>query len=251
MSKIKLYSSILILLSLCFSSCSMEKRIYSPGYHVEWGNGNGNGNGIFGNKELVSGISSEQIELNKLEVIEQSEKASHMVDNSNEAIDQNIIASVNNESIVLDTKEKNNFSGIQKKDNNYQEVTINSSIKSDFKSGIKTFSENSDQEPKINTLGLISFISAFLPLVFLPLIIVGILPSLLLGAISLRQFKRNPEKYKYKWMATFGVIVGYIGCSLGILLSLVAVLFGEPIWLILGGICFINIIVSTYIITNP
>jgi hypothetical protein len=239
MSKIKLYFSILILLEVCFSSCTMEKRIYSPGYHVEWKNGNR----IFGKKELVPDISREQIELNKLEAIEQSEKVSYMIDNSNEVIDQYIIASVNNESIILDKKGKNNFSTIQK-NNNYQEVIINSSIKSDFKNGVKTFSENSDQEPRNNKFGLISFISAILSIVF-----IGILPSLLLGAISLRQFKRNPEKYKNKWMAIVGVVVGYIGCSYGILLSLGLTFFwGGPVWLILGGICLIDIIVSTIII---
>jgi|GEM_PF-2138447 len=236
MSKIKFYFSTLLLLVLCFSSCTTEKKFYSSGYHVDWNNSNR----ILVKKELINDSSRDHTELNKLASFEQSEIESYFVNNSTTKFDQNVIASVDNESVILAKKELINLATIQQREENKQEVTINSSIKSD----IKTITKNPDEEPKTNTLALISFISAILSLV----VYVGIIPSLLLGAIALRQFKRNPEKYKNKWMAKVGVLVGYIGCSLGILASLALAMFGGPIWLILGGLCAINIIVSTVII---
>ncbi len=239
MSKFKLNFLTILLVVLCFSSCTMEKRIYSSGYHIEWKNGNR----ILAKKEFENDKRREQTELNKVVTIEQSEMAGYMVKNTSTTIDQNIIASVDNELIFLAKKETINFTTIQKRDINNQQVTINSSIKSEFKNEIKTFLKNSDEKPKINTIGLISFISAILAFFIIPAIL-----SLFLGAKALRQFKRNPEKNKGKWMAKVGVVVGYIGCAYGILISLAAAIFGGAVWLILGIICLIDIIVSTDIL---
>ena len=38
MSKTKFYFLNLLLVLVCFSSCTVEKRIYSSGYHVKWKN---------------------------------------------------------------------------------------------------------------------------------------------------------------------------------------------------------------------
>ena len=194
MFKIKFYFFTLLFLVLCFSSCTMEKRIYSSGFHIEWNSNNRN----LVKKKSEHHTNGRHKKQKKLGPLEQSNTPNY---NSNEEMDLTVTASLDDKSIVLVNREIINLATIQDSKSNKQVISINSSIKSDFKSGIKTFSENSDQEPKINTLGLISFISAFLSLVFLPFAFVGILPSLLLGEISLRQFKRNPEKYKYKWRA--------------------------------------------------
>lgn len=48
-------------------------------------------------------------------------------------------------------------------------------------------------------------------------------------------------------MPIIGVVIGYIGCGIGILISFVAAIWGGPVWLILGAV-FLAIIIASSII---
>ena len=91
----KFYFSTLLLLVLCFSSCTMEKRIYSSGYHIEWANGNRN----LVNKELENDNSKDQPELKNHESLQQSEiglNSMNLVEDSEEFFNET--KSIENES---------------------------------------------------------------------------------------------------------------------------------------------------------
>lgn len=234
MLKIKVHFFPLLLLVLSYSSCTVEKRVYSSGYHIEWNNSN-----RLAKKELGNANKAKS----QIVTAEESEIVSSVHHHSVEEIDQKMIASADYEPIVNDKKENSNLAPIRNSALDKQETTLDPSIIANSKTEKYTLSENSVENPQKNKMALASFISAILAILY-----VGVIPSLLLGAIALSQFKKNPGKYKNKWMATTGVVIGYIGCSAGILFSLAATIFGGPMWLILGVILLANIIVSSVIL---
>jgi hypothetical protein len=220
----------------------MEKRIYSSGFHIEWNSNNRN----LVKKKSEQHTNGRYKKLKKLGPPEQSNTPNY---NSNEEMDLTVTASLDNESIVLVNREIINLATIQDSKSNKQEISINSVIKSDIKNETIKIPKDSDPVPEANNLSLLSFILAILSLSG-----VGIVLSLIalpLGAIALRQFRRNPGKYKNKWLAIAGVIIGYVGSFVCLLFMLFAAAwFGSFLWLIFAGLFLIDIIVSTVILSR-
>ena len=235
MLKVKFYFLNILLVLSFLSSCSVEKRIYSSGYHVKWKNDL---------KVFTEKSKKEDIKTIRLEITESKEElvvANNIIDNSSKT-DKLKTTTVTSQTEVQKKKPTFRIAETHKKEVNKNSFDDRSSIQPGLKKGIKTLTINPRNSKKINTLGLLSFIFAFFSLILL-----GIIPSLILGAISLRQFKDNPEKYKAKWMPIFGVVIGYIGCGIGILISFALAIFGGPYFLILGGLFLATMIVSTII----
>jgi hypothetical protein len=251
MSKFKIYLLASLLIILCFSSCKMEKRIYSSGYYIEWNNGK---RSVY-NKEIEKHNHTTQNKIRKSETLVRSntECYNNLISDIN--FDENIIESASDDPTILTDITPGILASIKKGNINKQEVvTLQSLNFTNSQYEFETTTKNSEKDLKTNKLGLISFISVLLLLIFfiapitpLPSFFLAI-PSLLLGAIALRQIKKNPEKYKGKSLAKIGVIVGYLGCSIGLLGSLLFALFGGVIWLLLGAVFLTNIIISTNIL---
>jgi hypothetical protein len=224
----------------------MEKRIYSSGFHIEWNSNNRN----LVKKKSEHHTNGRHKKQKKLRLLEQSNTPNY---NSNEEMDLTVTASLDDKSIVLVNREIINLATIQDSKSNKQQISIKSSIKSDIKNETIKIPKDPDPVPEANTLSLLSFIIAILSIVF-TLVGVGILLSLIalpLGAIALRQFRRNPEKYKNKWLARIGVIVGYVGSFVCVLFMLFAAAwFGSFFWLIFAGLFLIDIIISTVILSR-
>jgi hypothetical protein len=249
MSKFKFYFLIPTFIIVFFSSCRVEKRIYSSGYYIEWNNGK---RGVF-NKEIVKDNNR------KSETLEQSNTIYY--DTINLAIInyKSTIESVSDEQIILYENKSNILVSIEKEWINNQEIITSPSFnRTNSQIKIDPSIKNPEKNQKTNRLGLISFISVLILIIsffttlklFLLVLLPSLFSSLLLGAIALRQFKRNPEKYKGKFMAQCGVLIGYLGCTIGLLFSLWGVVLGGVIYLILGTVFLTNIIVSTYILLN-
>jgi len=235
MLKVKFYFLNILLVLSFLSSCSVEKRIYSSGYHVKWKNDL---------KVFTEKSKKEDVKTIRSEITESKEElvvANNIIDNSSKT-DKLKSTTVTIQTEVQKKKPTFRIAETHKKEVNKNSFDNRSSIQPGLKKGIKTLTINPRNSKKINTLGLLSFIFAFFSLILL-----GIIPSLLLGAISLRQFKDNPEKYKAKWMPIFGVVIGYIGCGIGILISFALAIFGGPYFLILGGLFLATMIVSAII----
>tara|TARA_B110000208_G_scaffold166110_1_gene204775 strand:- start:306 stop:1001 length:696 start_codon:yes stop_codon:yes gene_type:complete len=225
----------------------MEKRIYSSGFHIEWNSNNRN----LVKKKSEHHTNGRHKKLKKMGPLEQSNTPNY---NSNEEMDLSVTASLDNKSIVLVNREIINLDTIQDSKSNKQEISINSSIKSDIKNETIKIPKDSDPVPEANTLSLLSFIFAMLSIVFISIggfaAFLLALIALPLGAIALRQFRRNPEKYKNKWLAIAGVIVGYVGSFVCVLLALVAAAWFGSFLLIFAGLFLIDIIVSTVILSR-
>jgi|TARA_B110000967_G_scaffold99478_1_gene102178 hypothetical protein len=231
----------------------MEKRIYSSGFHIEWNSNNRN----LVKKKSEHHTNGRHKKQKKLGPLEQSNTPNY---NSNEEMDLTVTASLDDKSIVLVNREIINLATIQDSKSNKQEISINSSIKSDIKNETIKIPKDSDPVPEANTLSLLSFISAILSIIalitFSSALVggIGILLAIIalpLGAIALRQFRRNPEKYRNKGLAIAGVIIGYSLSSLFLLGSLLAAAwFGSFLWLIIAGLFLSNIIVSTIILSR-
>ena len=235
MLKVKFYFLNILLVLSFLSSCSVEKRIYSSGYHVKWKNDL---------KVFTEKSKKEDVKTIRSEITESKEElvvANNIIDNSSKT-DKLKSTTVTIQTEVQKKKPTFRIAETHKKEVNKNSFDNRSSIQPRLKKGIKTLTINPRNSKKINTLGLLSFIFAFFSLILL-----GIIPSLILGAISLRQFKDNPEKYKAKWMPIFGVVIGYIGCGIGILISFALAIFGGPYFLILGGLFLATMIVSAII----
>jgi hypothetical protein len=70
----------------------------------------------------------------------------------------------------------------------------------------KIENSNSSTEPIINKHALASMILAILSILLFPLVPLPII----FGIIALKQIQKNPERYKGKWMAIFGLVLGGI-----------------------------------------
>jgi hypothetical protein len=186
MLKIKFYFFTLLFLSLCFSSCTMEKRIYSSGFHIEWNSNNR----ILVKKKSEKYTNGRHKKLKKLGPPEQSNTPNY---NSNEEMDLTVTASLDNESIVLVNRETINLATIQDSKRNKQEISINSSIKSDIKNETIKIPKDSDPVPEANTLSLLSFIIAILSIVFIS---IGGFAAFLLALISIPFSSKHKEEVK-------------------------------------------------------
>ena len=96
MKSIKQLSFIGLAIMLVLTSCTMEKRVYMSGYHIDWKNGKHNSN----KQELVSNDNEKQTEQNQIGTVEQSENENNTIDNAPSVNDNNLTASVDNSVII-------------------------------------------------------------------------------------------------------------------------------------------------------
>lgn len=133
MKSLKQLSFIGLAITLVLSSCTMEKRIYMSGYHIEWSKSKHNPD----KQELVNNDSR------KL-TVEQSENETNTVDNSfaPTVIDENITASADNNSVIIIPSHKTvSFS------KNENTVTSKTNLTSETKTIIK---KDSKKNKKVN-----------------------------------------------------------------------------------------------------
>lgn len=90
MKSLKQLSFIGLAIMLVLSSCTMEKRVYMSGYHIEWNKSKHNPD----RQELAINDNGKQTEQNQIETIEQSENETNTIDNNITAsVDNSVIAS--------------------------------------------------------------------------------------------------------------------------------------------------------------
>lgn len=208
MKSIKQLSFIGLVITLVLTSCSMEKRVYMSGYHIDWKNGKRNSN----KQELVSSDNGKKKEQNQTVTVEQSETATNTVDNSfaPTVTEDNITASVDNQQIILPQKGKINLLSSHKLKTAEEEIKINPSIKSELKRGIKTISQNTDEEPKMSGMAIAGFICGILGLLLVLItgwpFLLGTLGTIF-SAIGLGQTSKGK---KGKGFAISGLITGIL-----------------------------------------
>ncbi len=220
MKRQKLYCSILLFLLIVigFNSCTIKKRLYQPGYHVE-------------RQKLSKKTQSHSDNITSVDLID-------IKDNIN-------VISDNHKKKVTDSRQEENYQELDQlyATNNTNEIEIQYSNNSNStfsikpsKSGtkiLKNGNKGNSSKPKTLIDGgnkfhrgaitgfalsvfsvlltLISYIGAFYSIAILgQLAIIFAIAGIILSIISLRTILKNPEEYKGKVLAIIGIIANPI-----------------------------------------
>jgi len=224
MKSIKQLSLIVLSITIILCSCSIEKRLYMSGYHINLNKSKHNPY----NRELVSNTNSNHSELNQIETVEESENEVNIVNNSSTISEEKITASVDNQQIIFSQKEKINLVSSDKVQTLEEEEKVvvdknNSSLKTELKKETKIDSENGDHV-KTQPLALTSFILSMVGLIlnmlawfFGPL-------SIIFGIIALSKIKRDKTKWKGKGFAIAGIVIGIVSIPVFLILLVLKML---------------------------
>ena len=136
MKSIKQLSFIGLATLLVLSSCTMEKRVYMSGYHIEWKKSTHN----LDRQELVSN-DGKLAEQNQIGTVEQSENENKKIDNAASVNDNSLTASVDN-SVIIPSRKTVSFS---KKENT---VTAKTNLTSEIKTVVKLDSKKNKKANK-------------------------------------------------------------------------------------------------------
>lgn len=139
MKSIKQLSFIGLAIMLVLTSCTMEKRVYMSGYHIEWKKSKHNPD----RQELASNDNGKQ---NQIGTVEQSENETNTVVNSPTVTDDNFTASVDN-SVIIPSRKTVSFS---KKENT---VTAITNPTSETKTIVKADNKQNKKANKKNATG--------------------------------------------------------------------------------------------------
>lgn len=191
------------------ASCTMEKRVYMSGYHIEW-----NKSKHSPDKQTTSNEIKKSAEKYTV-TTEQRETVINEIGNSYERriIDDNLTASANNPQIILPQKKQRDFLSSHKEEPTSKEKPSALSFKSGLKKNVEKVIIFEDG-PKFESWGVASCIIGMLAWVLLfanlsllvPALIMFFL-SLVFGVVSLIKIYRNPGKYKGKGFAFTSIIM--------------------------------------------
>ena len=130
MKSLKQLSFIGLAITLVLTSCTMEKRVYMSGYHIEWNKSKHNPD----RQELVSNDNGKQTEQNQIVTGKQSEIETSTVDNFPTVIEDNLSASIDN-SVIIPSRKTVSFN---KKENTVTaKINLNSVTKTIVKADSK------------------------------------------------------------------------------------------------------------------
>ncbi len=167
MKKTKFYLCLGVAMMMALTSCTMQKRVYTSGYHIEWLNGNNatvkqNNSQADEQKNIskstiatVSTINEEKIPNNKTENTEINNENNNPV----AIINENFVASTTNDLNVYTSQQTNNWysSPVQK----------NSNTQNDSKTIVKQSTTNTESTASENTKSSDkSWLAAFLLCLF-------------------------------------------------------------------------------------
>jgi len=167
MKKTKFYLCLGVAMMMALTSCTMQKRVYTSGYHIEWLNGNNatvkqNNSQADEQKNIskstiatVSTINEEKILNNKTEITEINNENNNPV----AIINENFVASTTNDLNVYTSQQTNNWysSPVQK----------NSNTQNDSKTIVKQSTTNTESTASENTKSSDkSWLAAFLLCLF-------------------------------------------------------------------------------------
>lgn len=206
--KVKNLSLILGLLLFIFalSSCTIDKRVHLPGYHVEW-------HGTKHKTDLIVKNNPANISEN-IEKI--SERESIAVTSETSVSTQAVITedyvseTARTSRVVTSKKEKTNLKSDQKTN-----LTVNSSnqsqssFRAEFREGYKAImTVDADQPLQTNGLGVAGFVSSLVGL-FIFGIVLGAM-AVIFCAIALGQINKQPGKWKGKGLVIAGLVIGLL-----------------------------------------
>ena len=212
MKIIKLFSLVGLSLLFMLASCTMDKRVYTSGYHVEWKKDRQES----ARHEAVNNYTTSSLEKVEVNLPEKSTEMSDRVDSS------------------VTTSGSNNTSTQKAQHNSSNKISVVSSISKDqtdqntkvMVGQAKGNARRHGDGPKMNPFALIGFILFMLSL--LP-IVVSILfwpVGLIFSIIGLVQINRNPDRWRGKGLAKAVIIIAIIELLLALLIIALIVSLG-------------------------
>ena len=205
MKSIKQLSLIGLSITIALCSCSIQKRVYMSGYHINLNKSKHNSD----SQELVSNTNQKKSDLNQIGTVEQSENEVNLVNNSSTISEEKITASVDNEQIILSQKEKINLLSSHKVKTENEEIKNNSTFKAELKKEAEIDSENG-VPVKTHPLAITSFILSLVGLILTMLAWLFGPLAIVFSIIALSKIKRDNTKWKGKRLAIAGLIIGII-----------------------------------------
>ncbi len=208
---------LLTVILIGFNSCTVKKRLYQPGYHVEWHNSN--------KKHKTQQKSDKHIHHDKGEnqvaVYENSDNASYKTkpigipqesESSYASSDENM----DNLEIIRSSKEKPSFFA---ENTRATPDTNKYVVDKDNPNSVNS----SEIKPKMHWAATTGFILSILGLISIFFILIWALPIAILATIfsriGMKRIKANPEIYNGDSIAKAGFIIGIIGIILSILFT--------------------------------
>jgi hypothetical protein len=205
MKKIKRITLVGLILACILYSCSMEKRVYMSGYHVEWKNANRNNHKLAGNK-------NEKKTKEDKATVKQSKVDTDVVDDST-PINGDMSSSAGN-SVTRSLYKIDSFSlkdSVKKSANETNVTSAPSKLKSNDHKKIKKNKRHSPDDEGDNkilatialVLGILGCVGYFAGPLFA-------LAGIVVSVIALGQIKKDPQEYGGKKMATVGLALSII-----------------------------------------
>ncbi|MCW3083682.1 MAG: hypothetical protein JWP12_1048 [Bacteroidetes bacterium] len=207
MKKQILYSFAL-LFAVLIASCSVDKRLYSRGYNVEWSNNN---KVQLPSAEKITVIPEPTLAENKTEEISTDSLLQLSSDE-----DKAIADKAESNTACNDYAAKQRAEALAPVTNSATSTSKKTQRKIDFNSGFKKgFQLVIPEEPvKLMPLALASLILGILSVVaYYGAFVLGVL-AIVFGAVALYKIRKNPGMYRGRGMAMWGFILGIISLAI-------------------------------------
>jgi cytoskeletal protein RodZ len=179
------------------NSCNIEKRVYNPGYHIDWRTNKNQNNSVsekVGSNQEESTVENQaSTDIPDTSQILLTEKTESLVTTPEPEINSKSTLTI--PTISQLSKDKNVFASLRKQNSIMAEVTNDKS----------TTTRADGMAIASMVVGIVSW---FTPL---GLAVVLALLALIFGAVALGRIKKNPEGLHGKGMAITGIVLGLVG----------------------------------------
>ena len=197
-----------------FTSCSIDKRVYSSGYYISWHKSKTKNE----QQNIVNNKKSNQKEQeNNFSAENQSEEISSVTSQSD-----NITASAN-ENLIIEKNITPTITNQESKLESYNNSISFSAFKKEFKKGTSSIiRSNKTYGASMNGLAVAGFICSIVGIIVFGLIL-GVV-AIILSGIGLSKINKDPINWNGKGLAIAGIIIGIldiIGWAIYIALFLV------------------------------
>jgi hypothetical protein len=221
MSKFINSSSIILVILFVIQSCTIEKRAFMPGYHIDWNHSKTMTHTKSASEKTDDGIAKNEKDsiVNHVKITENNVVENTVLTEKNE-ISQKIEQPISKEKIQIS-------SGKIKQKIESKEGETNNVVKKNTLYNIKKFNNkknyDDDNGGDINVFSLISFIAAILSVAFVGITLISLtlaVLGLIFGILGNNELSRGD--YLYNLNKTFALI-GIILSSIMILVNLIIV----------------------------
>lgn len=234
---------ITVTLIVSISSCSIQKRLHRPGYHIEWNNQHKSTSTTLTTEEKVIDLSErkatvlEQPTTELLALNEEEDKA------TNSLVDSASYQQLASNNTSIGKQEQYAQSAYKKSKLKYSSPPDEPHV---FGKNKKPKENKSGTQKSTNVLSFISFGLALLGFAFYFPALIG----LFVGAIAIRRYRLEGDDNGFIWMPITAVVIGFLACLVAVIASIyLALLFSLAI-LIITALFLLPIIIALMIITT-